>query len=212
MAGVRRVLVAVCSGADAAVGYHTFRWADGVLTEDVRIRGVHPMIARRLDLWRLREFDVTRLTAPEDVLLFECVARSNPADRRLVALAQVRQLSVARDAEGRFVGVPQAERAVEDCLEAIRRVRASRGAAGRKLDTNHVWVHVRPVVALDPRAVLALQSRITPLGEDAGIEEVLAHARFETPDAGVTDVALWFRNRPGAGITASVEAPPTEPL
>lgn len=46
------------------------------------------MVARRLDLWRLREFDLTRLPAPEDVLLFDCVAKSNPADRRLVAMAQ----------------------------------------------------------------------------------------------------------------------------
>ena len=47
------------------------------------------MVGRRLDLWRLRDFHVTRVDAPEDVLLYECVARENPADRRLVALAQV---------------------------------------------------------------------------------------------------------------------------
>ena len=63
-------------------------------------RGVHPMVGRRLNLWRLRNFDVTRIEAPEDVLLYECVARENPADRRLVALAQVRQLAVVRDEEG----------------------------------------------------------------------------------------------------------------
>ena len=70
------------------------------IVEDDLVRGVHPMVGRRLDLWRLRDFHVTRIEAPEDVLLYECVARENPADRRLVALAQVRQLAVVRDEEG----------------------------------------------------------------------------------------------------------------
>ena len=42
------------------------------------VRGVHPMVGRRLNLWRLRDFDVTRLEAPEDVLLYHCVARGQP--------------------------------------------------------------------------------------------------------------------------------------
>ena len=80
--------------------------ADGGVVEDDLVRGVHPMVGRRLDLWRLRDFHVTRIDAPEDVLLYECVARENPADRRLVALAQVRQLAVVRDEEGRVTGAP----------------------------------------------------------------------------------------------------------
>ena len=154
---------------------------DGVVEDDL-VRGVHPMVGRRLDLWRLRDFHVTRIDAPEDVLLYECVARENPADRRLVALAQVRQLAVVRDEEGRVIGLPHAERAVENCLEAIRRVRASRGAAGSKLDTNHVWVQVWPIVEADVEQLTALQGKITPLTDGAGIEEVLAQGRVIGPD------------------------------
>ena len=124
---VRRLSVAVCDGPDRPVGYFAFR-PDGPegMTEDTLTRGVHPMVGRRLNLWRLREFHVTRLEAPEDVLLYECVGRDNPADRRLVALAQVRQLAVVRDAEGKVTGLPHAERAVENCLEAIRQTRVAR--------------------------------------------------------------------------------------
>ena len=208
----RRIVVAVCPADARPVTYVTYRWVSGRLTEDARIRGIHPMIGRRLDLWRLREFDATRLPAPEDVLLFECVAKSNPADRRLVAMAQVRQLAAVRDANGQLVGLPHAERAVENCLEAIRRVRAARGAEGKKLDMNHVWVHVWPVVDIDLRDLTALQSKITPLGESAGIEEVLAHGRFATGDGGTVSRAIRFHYRPGSGVTASVEGPPTEPL
>jgi len=211
-ANVRRVVVAVCDHKSDP-WYLTFRWTTGgEIAEDQRIRGVHPMVARRLDLWRLREFDVTRLPAPEDVLLFDCVAKTNPADRRLVAMAQVRQIAPVRDERGRLVGLPHAERAVENCLEAIRRTRAARGAEGNRLDMNHVWVHVWPLIDIDHKDIATLQVKITPLGEGAGIEEVLAQGRFDQPGAGVIPLAVRFHYLPGAGVTASIEAPPSQPL
>ena len=210
---VRRVAVAVCPGEGRPVNYFTYRpLADDGIVEDDLVRGVHPMVGRRLDLWRLRDFHVTRIEAPEDVLLYECVARENPADRRLVALAQVRQLAVVRDEEGRVTGLPHAERAVENCLEAIRRVRASRGAAGSNLDTNHVWVQVWPIVEADVEQLTTLQDKITPLTDGAGIEEVLAQGRVIGPDGNPTPIAIRFYARPGAGVTASIEGPPTERL
>jgi acetyl/propionyl-CoA carboxylase alpha subunit/acetyl-CoA carboxylase carboxyltransferase component len=210
---VRRLAVAVCPGQGRPVTYFTFRplAGDGIVEDDL-VRGVHPMVGRRLDLWRLRNFHVTRIEAPEDVLLYECVARENPTDRRLVALAQVRQLAVVRDEEGRVTGLPHAERAVENCLEAIRRVRASRGAAGSRLDTNHVWVQVWPIVEADVEQLTALQDKITPLTDGAGIEEVLAQGRVLGPDGTPTPIAIRFHARPGAGVTSSIEGPPTERL
>ncbi|MBU4187799.1 MAG: ATP-grasp domain-containing protein, partial [Actinobacteria bacterium] len=96
LAGVRRVTIAACS-AEGDVDYITFRPdAAGEPVEDERIRGVHPMVFRRLNLWRLSEFDATRLPAPRGVLLFDCVAKSNPDDRRLVAMAEVSQLAAVR--------------------------------------------------------------------------------------------------------------------
>ncbi len=215
--GVRRVAVAVSPGGGRPVSYFTFRWredesGDRVLAEDDRVRGMHPMVGRRLNLGRLSEFEVTRLEAPDDVLLYECVAHSNPDDRRLVALAQVRQLAIVRNDQGRVIGLPHAERAVEHCLEAIRRVRAARGADGSKLDMNHVWVQVWPPVDADLEQLAALQDKITPLSEGAGIEEVLAQGRVRGADGQLTPIAIRFHARPGAGVTAAIEPPPTEPL
>ncbi|HHU38870.1 MAG TPA: ATP-grasp domain-containing protein, partial [Propionibacterium sp.] len=209
--GVRRVAVGICT-ADGEVEYRTFRFGDAGLAEDDRIRGLHPMAARQLDLWRLREFDVTRIPAPRDVLLFECVAKTNPDDRRLVAMAQVRQLAAVRDAQGHLIGLPHAERAVENCLEAIRRTRSARGSAGSKLDLNHVWVHVWPEIDLQLADVAALRHKITPLSDGAGIEEVLAQGRFARPGQETVPMAIRFYAAPGAGVQASVGEPPTEPL
>ncbi|TIC89373.1 ATP-grasp domain-containing protein [Nocardioides sp. GY 10113] len=213
---VRRVAVATCPGDDRPVGYFEFRptaGADGAaaVAEDTLVRGVHPMVGERLNLRRLRNFHVTRLPAPASVFLYECVAKENPSDRRLVALAQVRQLSVVRDEAGEVVGVPHAERAIENCLESIRRARTARGSAGSKLDMNHVWVHVWPVVDADISQLTALQGKITPLTDGAGIHEVVAEGRLASAE-GPVPLSIRFHRQPGAGITASVAAPTTEPL
>ncbi|MFV0452892.1 MAG: carboxyl transferase domain-containing protein [Propioniciclava sp.] len=210
-AGLRRIVISSAL-PDGEVDYVTFR-PDGAgnLVEDERIRGVHPMIFRRMNLWRLREFDATRIPAPRGVLLFDCVAKANPADRRLVAMSDVSQLAAVRDAEGRLLGLPHAERAVENCLEAIRRTRASLGAVGSRLDMNHVWIHVWPEIDLDLRDIALLQHKITPLSDGAGIEDVMAIGTFVRPE-GPVPLAIRFHAQPGAGVTTSVEAPPTEPL
>ena len=209
---VRRVALAVCPGGGRPVSYFTFRPAEGGIAEDDLVRGVHPMVGRRLNLWRLRGFDLTRLEAPEDVLLYRCVAKDNPADERLVALAQVRQLAVVRDEDGEVTALPHAERAVANCLEAIRRFRTERGAAGSKLDMNHVWVHIWPVVSAEVDQLTALRQKIAPLTVGAGIEEVLAQGRVAGPGGKSLPIAARFYYQPGSGVVASVEEPPSQPL
>lgn len=210
-ATIRRVVVGVCTD-DEEVQYLTYRPGEGGLAEDVRIRRVHPMIFRRMDLWRLEHFDITRLPSPRGVLLFDCVARTHPDDRRLVAMAEVQQIAAIRDQEGRLIALPHAERAVERCLEAIRRTRASLGKAGSKLDRNHVWVHVWPVIEMELDDILPLQTKITPISDGAGIEEVLATGHFRQPDGSVRDLGVRFQSKPGTGVSASVGRPPREPL
>jgi len=208
----RRTAIAVCPGKDRQVSYFTFRpGPDGVVEDDL-IRGVHPMVGRRLNLWRLRDFDITRLDAPDDVLLYHCVAPENAADQRLVALAQIRELAVVRDADGHVTSLPHAERAVASCLEAIRRERSARGAAGSKLDMNHVFLHVWPVIAAPLDELTALQRSIAPLTSGAGVEEVLAQGRIAAPDGRVNDAAVRFSYQPGAGVVTTVTGPPTERL
>ncbi|WP_192756715.1 carboxyl transferase domain-containing protein [Actinopolymorpha pittospori] len=209
---VRRISLAIARGGDQAVEYFTYRPVGGSVAEDDNIRGVHPMVARRLNLWRLRDFRITRLDAPEDVLLYHCVARENDADQRLVALAQVRQFAVVRDDDGQVTSLPHVERAIANCLEAIRRARSARGTAGARLDMNHVWVHIWPVVDAQVDELTAMQRTITPLTVGAGIEEVLTQGRVRTPDGAVASVVARFSYQPGAGVVTSVEAPTTERL
>ena len=77
------------------------------------------------------------------------------------------------------------ERAIANCLEAIRRARTSMGSAGAKLDMNHVWLHVWPVIDAPLEQLTALKGTISPLTPGAGIEEVAAQGRVVAPDGSV---------------------------
>ncbi len=69
--------------------------ADGTFVEKPLYRNLHPMLAERLELWRLSNFDLERRPSPEDVYLFDGVARTNPKDHRLFALGEVRDLDAS---------------------------------------------------------------------------------------------------------------------
>jgi acetyl/propionyl-CoA carboxylase alpha subunit/acetyl-CoA carboxylase carboxyltransferase component len=209
---VRRTAIAVGPGVGPTVSYFTFRPGPGGVVEDNLIRGVHPMVGRRLNLWRLRDFEITRVDAPEDVLLYHCVAPGNAADQRLVALAQIRQMAVVRDADGHVTSLPHAERAVASCLEAIRHERAVRGAAGLQLDMNHVFLHIWPAIDAPLEELTALQATMAPLTRGAGVEEVLVQGRIAARDGRVSSAAVRFSYQPGAGVVTTVTDAPTQRL
>ena len=209
---VVRVALTVSSRAGADVRHFTFRRAEGVFAEERVTRGLHPMIARRLHLWRLANFDVTRLPAVEDVHLFHCAARDSPSDERLVALAEVRDFTAVRDASGRLTGVPEAERVLAACLDGIRRAQAQRPAR-RRLHGNRVLLYVWPSVDVPLDELLAVTRTLAPATAGLGLEEVLIEARVpRPPDGDLRNTAIGFSYQPGVGATVSVSEPPTEPL
>jgi acetyl-CoA carboxylase carboxyltransferase component len=209
---VRQVAVAVSSRGGADVHHFTFRPADGALAEDGVARGLHPMIARRLDLWRLANFDVTRLPAVEDVYLYHCVGRENPSDERLVALAEVRDLTTVRDASGRLTALPEPERLLAACLDGIRRFQAQR-APNKRLHANRVLLSVWPPLEVPLEELRAFTGTLAPITAGLGLEEVSIEARVRAaPDDEPREMALSFSYQPGEGTTLSVEEPPTGPL
>ncbi len=210
---VRRVAVAVLQVEHGHVRYFTFRpGSDGRAHEDRVSRGVHPMVARQLNLWRLSTFDLHRLDAPRNILLLEATAKTNPDDQRLVALAQVRRLSIVRDAQGQVSGLPNLERALVNAVDAVRRTRAAAGPR-RQLDHNHVWIHVWGEFDLDLRGLTNIERSLAPITADAGITEVCIQSVVTRPghDQAVPTV-VRFSHQPGFGVRFQIEDPPTEPV
>ncbi len=211
---VRSVAVAVAVGnrADAGVHHFMFRSAEGEFQEERVTRELHPMMARRLHLWRLANFELTRVPAAEDVHLFHCAARENPSDERLVALAEVRDLTPVRDAAGRLSALPEPERVLAACLDGIRRVQAQR-PPNRRLHGNRVLLYVWPSIDVPLDELRAFTRTLAPITAGLGLEEVLIEARVPAPpDGELRNLALGFSYQTGVGVTLSVGEPPTEPL
>ncbi|GHJ42788.1 fused acetyl/propionyl-CoA carboxylase subuit alpha/methylmalonyl-CoA decarboxylase subunit alpha [Catellatospora sp. TT07R-123] len=207
--GLRRLTVTVAGRTGTAMHHHfTFRPGQG---EDRVIRGLHPLIADRLQLPRLSRFDLTRLpSADEEVYVLRCVAPGNPADERLVAMAQVRDLTPLRDSEGRILSLPALEGALDASLDAIRKVQAQRPAK-KRLDTNRITLYVWPQSELSVDDMRTVIGRMLPLTAGAGLEQVLFLGRQRDAATGeLTDIAVEVSF--DAGMRLSVTQPTTEPI
>src|SRR5262249_29470809 len=121
----------------------------GGFTEELLYRNLHPMVAKRLELWRLANFTLQRLPSVEDVYLFRGVARGNPADVRLFALAEVRDLTPARDEAGQVVALPLLERMGLQALAAMRQALAEL-PPDRRPQANRLVLYVRPPLTVPP--------------------------------------------------------------
>ena len=160
-------------------------------------------------------FDVTRLEAPEDVLLYECVARDNPEDRRLVAPGPGapgrrrarRGRPASRACRTSSAPSPTASRRSAGSAPAA-------GSRGSKLDMNHVWVQIWPTIEADLGQLTALQTR-SPRSPPAPASRRCSSRPTSRPRAGRR---LRSRSRaasttsPAPASSAPSAQPPTEPL
>src|SRR5208283_2279646 len=178
---VRRVLVAIVGRADGqgmrARQYFTFRPTDGALLEDPICRGLHPMMAKRLDLSIFKNFKLERLPSVEDVYLFHGVAHENPKDERLLACVEVRDLTPVRDEQGRIVQLPHLERMFTEALAGMRLFQ-SRRPDHQRLYWNRILLNVWPPLTLDPDELRDVVHKLAPAAESLGLEQVVVRARI----------------------------------
>ncbi|MET8118336.1 carboxyl transferase domain-containing protein [Micromonospora sp. NPDC005291] len=211
---VRRVTTTVAGRGGAVMHHHfTFRPSSTEMTEDRLIRGLHPYIAQRMQLERLHKFDLTRLpSSDEEVYLFQCVARENRADERLVAFAQVRDLTELREQDGRLVALPTTEDAIAACLDSIRRAQSRRPSKTR-FNTNRIVVYVWPPSELTRQEMEMIAGRVRPTTVGAGLEEILFIARQRDRRTGeLTKIAVRISFDASGGADLAVGEPPVEPV
>ncbi|MPZ81628.1 MAG: ATP-grasp domain-containing protein [Actinophytocola sp.] len=215
---VRRLTATVAGSGGAVMHHHvTFRPVTTGLTtgmtEERLIRGLHPYIAQRMQLERLGKFDLTRLpSSDEEVYLFQCVARENPSDDRLVAFAQVRDLTELREHDGRLVALPTAEDTIATCLDSIRRAQSGRPSTSR-FNTNRIVVYVWPPSDITRAELEMIARRVLPTTAGAGLEEILFIARQRSRKTGeLTKIAVRICFDATGGTELTVREPSAEPV
>jgi acetyl/propionyl-CoA carboxylase alpha subunit/acetyl-CoA carboxylase carboxyltransferase component len=201
---IRRIVVAVCGpGRGEGVGgmlHFTYRPNGSGYLEEKLYRGLHPMMGKRLHLWRLTNFNIERLPSVEDVYLLHAVARDNPKDERLFACAEVRDVTPIRDEKDRVVGLPHLERMLMEALAAIRLFQSRRKPQAR-LYWNRVMLYVWPPLNLERDELRDIVRRLAPSTEGLGLELVVVRARIPNPATGeLRDMVVRISTPAGSGI------------
>ena len=182
------------------------RGPDGEFVEDRDLSGLHPMMADRLDIWRLANFTLERLPSADDVYLFRAVGRENPRDERLVALAEIRDLTPVRAEDGRIISVPELERIVRQAFEAMRAFQSSRGPRDR-LHWNRLLLYAWPQAEFGLDEAAGIINRFARESAGLGLEMVMLRAVMNGRDS-----VLRIFNPAGRGVVFELGDPPTDPL
>jgi acetyl/propionyl-CoA carboxylase alpha subunit/acetyl-CoA carboxylase carboxyltransferase component len=197
---IRRIVVEVGGPAstpgNAGMQHFTYRASQNGYEEETFYRGLHPMMGKRLHLWRLNNFQIERLPSVEDVYLIRGIARNNPKDERLFACAEVRDLTPVRDKTGRIVQLPHLERMLMEALAGIRLVQ-SRRSPKERLYWNRILLYVWPTLNLEPDELNAIVRKLLPVTEGLGLEQVAVRARIPNPQTGELRDMLVRISAPG---------------
>ncbi|AZG44523.1 ATP-binding protein [Gordonia insulae] len=209
---VHRVTITVAGRGGALMHHHfTFRPSATGMSEERLIRGLHPYIAQRMQMERLRKFDLTRLSSSDDeeVYLFRCIAKENPADERLIAFAQVRDLTALRE-HGRLLTLPTAETTLAACVDSLRRAQRS---SDRAADTNRIVMYIWPPMEVTAEELDTIAGYIRGITMGVGLEEVLLIARRRDQDTGeLSKVAVRFSVTATGSFDVTVGEPSDEPI
>ena len=172
------------------------------------------MVAERLGLWRLANFELTRLPSPIDVHLFRAVGRNVPDDRRLVvAVRRARPDGRPRRRRPGRAPCPSSSTsstpAWTPCARPARPTAATPGWTGTGCcSTCGRWWTCR-WTSWTPSC-----SRLAPRTEGLGLEQVLVQFRRHPSGADGEPMELLLRltRPPGAGLAMRVTEPPPGPL
>jgi acetyl/propionyl-CoA carboxylase alpha subunit len=209
---IRRIVVTVAASEPSeGVGgmqHFTYRPHGNRYEEEKLYRGLHPMMAKRLHLWRLSNFNIERLPSVEDVYLLHGVARENPKDERLFASAEVRDVTPLRNETGRIVQLPHLERMFTEALAGIRSFQWRRRPQQR-LHWNRIFLYVWPPLNLERDELRDIVQRLSPATEGLGLEQVIVRARIPNPATGELRDMVVRISSPVAAVCSLLSGLPT---
>jgi len=134
--------------------------------------------ARRIEIWRLDDFELERIYTFDGVFTFHGRARDHGGDERLFCFAEVFELGD---------GVPGApdlwrfEQSFHEAIEGLRSLQAIRDP-GHRLRWNRLYLFVRPALVLSSKLLRTTVRRLSPETGHLGLERVIVRLAAVHPD------------------------------
>jgi acetyl/propionyl-CoA carboxylase alpha subunit/acetyl-CoA carboxylase carboxyltransferase component len=197
---------------DGDLLYETLERAEGEIAW-VRLHGLHPETAERIDLARYRNFDLERLWGPSDIYCFHARAKEDAEDERMFVLGDVR----GRPAEGGHDAesyLPIFEYAFQ---EAARTMRLNLGARDprRVLHWNRIVMHVAHPLTIDTVTAQRMARRLLSNIRYLGMEKTIVRLRLlnaERPDDPPREVEVVGSDLASSRLELTWRRPRRRPL
>ncbi|MCB9557834.1 MAG: ATP-grasp domain-containing protein [Deltaproteobacteria bacterium] len=207
-ASTKRACICLVSPSQRrALDYLTYAKSPNGLRQVTKYRGLHPMWAGRMQLWRLRNFETKRLPAPADTYLFHAVARENPRDERLVAFVEARDISPSFS--GEQLELPHFERIFLDAMATIRDALRQHNPQGR-MQWNRVVFYVWPGLTVELEDLARVIRRLEPAIRGNDLEKIVLIAKVPHNVTGSPTEQIVHFTISGDRIVRMRVAPPSE--
>jgi acetyl/propionyl-CoA carboxylase alpha subunit len=191
-------------------------WVSGAagMTPQRELHGIHPETARRIDLTRLRHFDLERLPAPDDLYCFQLRSPTIPGDERMIVLADVRTRSPKDRGQEASLHVPAFERYFFEAARCLRGHLEARDPR-RRMQWNRILLFVSPTIYLDSELVEGLSRRLSPATRHLGLEKVVVRLNVgnrDEPESAVRPVEIVISDLTGSQLEFQWREPRHEAL
>jgi acetyl/propionyl-CoA carboxylase alpha subunit/acetyl-CoA carboxylase carboxyltransferase component len=176
--------------------------------EDSALLGIHPEAAARIDLDRLRGFELTRLPAHEPLYAFHGRSRAERGDERIFVLGDLRTRSPDAGREA-TLHLPAFEHLFYEATRTLRGILNERDPE-RRLQWNRIAIYVATEVFLDPSLAERLSRKLEPATRHLGLEKVVVRLHLldrEAPERPARATEIVISNLTGANMTIEARAP-----
>lgn len=189
------------------------READEGWREEELIRGLHPVEAKRFELWRMNEFNVKRIHAKgEDIHLFHLSSKSNSKDERLLVFAEIRDLTPIRDEFGKVAELPHFEQMFREAATCLREALIHMPTK-KEPSWNRIILNVAPPLTGQEREFILLAHKLQPYVENLNLEKVVVKARIlDAAENTLKHRVVEFATAAEKGLKVAFLPPRTGPL
>lgn len=179
-------LTVVWGTGESGLRARSFRRENDRLVEDKTIQDLHPASPQAKQISRYVNFELERLPTSGGLWMSMAVARDEPADKRILTVAEVEQFELER--VGATVRVPALETAYLSAVTRLREERRKRKDAAPSW--NRVTLVILPDASISRKDLEALARRLGPSSLDLGIEKIVLVGRFSLDGETTREMAI----------------------